>query len=175
MNILQCAKSLYDLVYPPKTIRPEQNILRGNILKIHDPNTITILSIAPIYAKTCVNIGGIITPNIHSFDADVKGSIICMTSYVCARLSGGPAVSGRRGVMTRRGPMIQFAKRQNSHSHCQDSDLPLGRTGCVLPPAIPAPSLRSNLYILLHTLASISAKPMIPILCRAVLISASVF
>ena len=72
MNILQCAKTLYDWVYPPKTIRPEQNILRGNILKIHDPNTITILSIAPIYAKTCVNIGGIITPNIHSFDADER-------------------------------------------------------------------------------------------------------
>ena len=66
---------------------------------------------------------------------------------------GGPAVSGRRGVMTRRGPMIQFAKWQpeDNHSHCQDSDLPLGRTGCVLPPAIPAPSLRSYLYILLHS------------------------
>ena len=72
MNIFQCAKSLYDLVYPPKTVHPEQDILRGNILKIHDPNTITILSITPIYAKTCVNIGGIITPNIHSFDADER-------------------------------------------------------------------------------------------------------
>ena len=68
MNILQCAKSLYDLVYPPKTIRPEQNILRGNIMNIHSPDTITILAMEPIYAKTCVRIGGIITPDINSSD-----------------------------------------------------------------------------------------------------------
>jgi len=56
----------------PAPLRFPPPLLRGNILKIHDPNTITILSIAPIYAKTCVNIGGIITPNIHSFDADER-------------------------------------------------------------------------------------------------------
>ncbi len=102
MNILQCAKSLYDLVYPPKQgtavpLRPPAPkregsegidaygvrcayganrrfppLLRGTIMNIHSPDTITILAMEPIYAKTCVNIGGIITPNIHSFDADER-------------------------------------------------------------------------------------------------------
>ena len=79
MNILQCVKSLYDLVYPPKTPRSKiyvstSPVLRGTIVSIRSPDTITLLSMEPIYAKTCVKICGIITPDIRSSDTDEQSA-----------------------------------------------------------------------------------------------------
>jgi hypothetical protein len=79
MNILQCALSLYQLVYLPraKVYCSEPPILRGYIVGIQNPDTITIMSVgrvAPIYTKSQVKIAGIITSQLHSPNPDEQNA-----------------------------------------------------------------------------------------------------